>query len=521
MSDRIAGEAEQVSDPTSPHHEQPPRLRNAGPELLCVAGTDGHVRSLNPGWEEVLGWSEAELQTEPLVSFLHPDDAEAVPDLAALARQAHDGPVVSRFRHKDGTYRWLQWAATADESGTIFAAAHDVTDDQAATTEARQSEELWQSVLATAADPIVVIDETGVIQLVNPATSALFGYDEAELVGHNVGMLMPEPYRGQHEGFIQRYVDTGEARIIGIGREVEARRADGTTFPIALAVSEVRTAGRRLFTGIIHDLTARHAVQEELRRANDRLEARVEERTAELERSMSELARSNRDLEQFAYIASHDLQAPLRNVRQGLELLDDHLEATTGRGLDDEAQELRCLVAEAVTHMEDLVRGLLSYSRVERNTRPVTSVDLDHVTEDILHQLQLDLEEADVTVTTDGLPTVPGDEIQLRQLLQNLIENAVKYRATHRRPEIRLSAARTNEGWVITVADNGVGVNEEQHDRIFELFRRGHPDYEGVGLGLAICQRIVERHGGTIWVESEPDRGAKFIFTLPGGDPGA
>ncbi len=377
------------------------------------------------------------------------------------------------------------------------------------------NEQLWHSVLSTVADPIVVIDETGTIQLVNAATLKLFDYNKDELVGSDVSILMPEPHRSEHREYIRRYLNTGEARIIGQGREVDARRADGTTVPVALAVSEVVTAGGRLFTGVLHDLSARHAIQEELHRANENLEAQVAERTADLERSMSELARSNRDLEQFAYIVSHDLQAPLRNVRQGLELLDFHLERSLGSGLDSEAVELQGLVLSAVDTMDDLITGLLSYSRIHRTTRPPTAVDLARLADDVIDQLRRDLDEAGVTLETGDLPTVLGDEIQLRQLLQNLIQNAVKYRAANRSPIIRIKAEESDAGWLFSVTDNGIGVDPLLHERIFELFRRGDPGYGGVGIGLALCQRIVERHGGSIWVESEPDRGATFNFTLP------
>ncbi len=380
------------------------------------------------------------------------------------------------------------------------------------------SEALWQSVLTTAADPIVVIDQGGTIQLVNPATSKLFGYREDDLVGSNVRVLMPEPYRSEHDHYLQRYLETGEGHIIGVGREVEARRSDGSTFPIALAVSEVVSADGRLFTGIIHDLTRRQESANELRRANEHLEARVAERTAELERSMVELARSNRDLEQFAYIASHDLQTPLRNVRQGLELLDEHLDATIGAGFDDEAIELRDLTIDAVGTMEDLIRGLLSYSRVHRSAHPSTAVDLTAVTAAVIRQLQSEIHDAGVSIVVDELPTITGDETQLRQLFQNLVQNAITYRADSRDPTIQIGAVPSEQGWLIAVTDNGIGVDVDQHQRIFELFRRGHPGYGGVGIGLALCQRIVERHGGTIWVDSLPDHGATFTFTLPIGD---
>ena len=283
-------------------------------------------------------------------------------------------------------------------------------------------------------------------------------------------------------------------------------------------MSEVVTTDGRLFTGVLHDLSTRHAVQEQLRLAKEALEVQVAERTAELERSLAELGRSNRDLEQFAYVVSHDLQAPLRNVRQGLKLLDSHLVRSLGQGFDDEAVELRDLVFEAVDTMDDLIEGLLSYSRNQRVSQPPAPVDLGMLTEDVLRQLRPELEEADVVVEARELPTVVGHATQLRQLLHNLLQNAVKYRAPHRPLTIRIRAEETEGGWLFSVTDNGVGVDPQQHERIFGLFSQGHPGYDGVGIGLALCQRIVERHGGTIWVRSEPERGATFSFTLPERD---
>jgi PAS domain S-box-containing protein len=385
--------------------------------------------------------------------------------------------------------------------------------------------ELWRAVLRTAVDPIIIIDEKGRITHLNDATERLFGYPAGQLVGRNISVLMPEPERSEHDGYLARYLATGEANIIGVGREVGARRADGTVFPVSLAVSEIRIEGRSWFTGILHDLTQRREVEVELREAKESLELRVRDRTAQLEASMLDLARSNRDLEQFAYIASHDLQAPLRNVRQGLELLDDHLEETLGQRFDQEAAELRDLTVAAVLRMEQLIQGLLSYSRLDRGgDRPRSLVDLSELAEEVVDQMRPELARIGASVELGLLPIVEGDEIQLRQLLQNLVENAYKYRAPDRQLHLRMTAAPTPAGmWRVSIGDNGIGIDPEQRQRVFELFRRAHPGYEGVGLGLAICQRIVERHGGDIWVESDPGGGSVFHFTVPetGGEEGA
>ena len=382
---------------------------------------------------------------------------------------------------------------------------------------APESVALWRAILRTAADPVIIIDEHGIMLKANQATRTLFGYLEEELVGQNVSMLMPEPYRNEHDGYIANYLQTGETKIIGIGREVEAMKADGTVFPMALAVSEVQTESGRMFTGMIHDLTDRRDAERQLKEANERLEQRVAERTRELEASMVELSRSNRDLEQFAYVASHDLQAPLRNVRQGLELLDEHMADTIGQRFDDEARELQGHIVGAVGNMEELIHGLLTYARVDRGE--ATTVDLNNVFNHVVGLLQVDIERSGASITAGELPTVNGNETQLRQLLQNLLNNAIQYRSPERPPKITVESAAHNDDWLVTVTDNGAGVDAEQHGRIFELFRRGSNRKGGVGLGLAICQRIVERHGGTIWVESKPDEGASFHFTLASTQP--
>ncbi len=381
-----------------------------------------------------------------------------------------------------------------------------------------QDIELWRAVLRTAVDPIIVIDQDGAIQRTNQATEQLFGYSGDYLVGKNVSMLMPEPYRSEHDGYLSRYLRTGEARIIGIGREVEAQKANGEVFPISLAVSEIKWDDKSWFTGIIHDLTLRQKAEDELRLAKEALEERVRMRTAELEASMTELARSNRDLEQFAYIASHDLQTPLRNVRQGLELLDEHLTENLGQSLDDEARELRDLTVSAALRMEQLVQGLLAYSRLDRSGSDGQPVDLGDLAEEVLQQMAVEFGLADATVELADLPVVDGDETQLRQLLQNLLQNAFKYRHQDRPLKIAVTAAPTDDGWLISIGDNGIGIDAEQKQRVFELFRRAHPDYDGMGLGLAICQRIVERHGGEIWVDAGPDGGSVFSFTIPTDD---
>ncbi len=230
-----------------------------------------------------------------------------------------------------------------------------------------------------------------------------------------------------------------------------------------------------------------------------------------------ELERSNEQLQQFAHVVSHDLQEPLRMVRSYVELL----ERRYGDALDEDAHEFIAFASEGVERMQRLIRGLLEFSRVETRAEPFDHVGTEEVLEGVLDDLQVAIDEADATVTADPLPAVHGDPSQLGQLLQNLVANAIRFRDPDRAPRIYVSADRDGATWRFTVEDNGIGIAPEDHERIFEIFRQlaTREDREGTGLGLALCQRIVERHGGEIGVESTPGEGSTFWFTLPADEP--
>lgn len=498
--------------PTDPYADS----SQHGLDMVAIAA-EGRLIQVSPAWTRALGWSETELTTTLVLDFVHPEDLDATEiALAQLREEQTYTAFASRFMHKDGSYRNLRWSLEPNKN-VVFVGARDISTYAGLRERAERSEAVATAILQTAVDPIVVIDPSGIIVNANTSTTAMFGYSFDELVGSNVNMLMPEPYRSEHDGYLARYLAEGGPRIIGIGREVEAQRADGSVFPMALAVSEVQTGKDHLFTGIIHDLTERNHQRDELFAANTELEARVSERTEQLKGLLGEVRRSNRDLEQFAYIASHDLQAPLRNVRQGLELLDEHLQETLGTAFDDEAQELRELVMAAILRMEELIRGLLAYSRIHQGEdQDRELIDLGEVVGGVVTMLTPEVHAAGGTISVDPLPELRGDPIQLGQVFQNLIENAVRYRSKDRDLAISIQCRDTNDYNVtIAVVDNGCGIEAAHHGRIFELFRRGHSGYDGVGLGLAICQRIIEGHGGRIWVESEAGQGASFLCELP------
>ncbi len=244
--------------------------------------------------------------------------------------------------------------------------------------------------------------------------------------------------------------------------------------------------------------------------------SRLYEELAEANRktheAIVELQRSNRDLDQFASVISHDLHAPLRGVIGLAELLHDQCQGK----VDREAEENLELVVQSARRMQRLIEDLRAYSRLTAKTKPHAPISCETVFGDAVANLKVQIEEARATITHDPLPTVAGDATQLMQLLQNLIGNAIKYRA-EKSPEIHVSAAQTDGEWQFCVRDNGIGIAPDQHEKIFKIFQRVHStedQYAGTGIGLAVCKRVVERHGGRIWIESEPGQGSAFYFTL-------
>ena len=234
-----------------------------------------------------------------------------------------------------------------------------------------------------------------------------------------------------------------------------------------------------------------------------------EQRLGEL---IERLQESNERLEHFAHAASHDLQEPLRMISTYLQLLEDRYESA----LDEEGQEYLEFAVDGADRMRAMIDGLLQYSRVETQGKPLEPVSLDAVLDDVLEDLQLQIEESDATIAVDDLPRVEGDGSQLRQVFQNLLENAIEYSGDEP-PQIHVTAERDGDEWVVSVADEGIGIDPENTDQIFEVFERLHSrdEHSGTGIGLALCERIVERHGGDIWVDSEAGEGATFSFTLP------
>jgi light-regulated signal transduction histidine kinase (bacteriophytochrome) len=253
------------------------------------------------------------------------------------------------------------------------------------------------------------------------------------------------------------------------------------------------------------DITEKKATEAELEKYRLHLEDLVKQRT-------EELARSNKDLEQFAYVASHDLQEPLRAVSGFVSLLERQLQDS----LNTKTKEYMNFTVDGVTRMQSLINGLLEYSRIDTRGNPPERTDSSKPLADAILSLQASIQESGAKITHDNLPTVNIDPVQLSQLFQNLISNAIKFRSDAP-PEIYISADRQDNAWRFAVRDNGIGIEPQYAERVFMIFQRLHTrkKYAGTGIGLSLCKKIVERHGGKIWVESEPGKGSTFYFTVP------
>jgi PAS domain S-box-containing protein len=363
-------------------------------------------------------------------------------------------------------------------------------------------------LLETLPEPRIIVDRTGRIVFVNRCTEAVFGYHPEELIGQMVELLVPERLRDAHVGRRASYDARMQSRPMGAGLELYGRRKDGTEFPVDICLWPLERAEGVFILTAVRDMTETKRLQAELVREHREL---VEARRV-LEETVADLKRSNADLQQFAYVASHDLQEPLRMVASYTQLIAKRYKGK----LDTDADEFIGYAVEGATRMQRLINDLLAYSRVTTQGRVFEQVDCNQILEDVLGNLRIAVEESRVVVTHGALPVVTADGGQLGQLFQNLMGNAIKFHG-EAPPRIHVSAERRNSEWRFSVRDNGIGVDPQYAERIFVIFQRLHnrEDYPGTGIGLALCKKIVECHGGRIWVEPELGKGATFYFTLP------
>jgi len=368
----------------------------------------------------------------------------------------------------------------------------------------RESEERFHRLSEASLEAIVIHDE-GILLNANSQYSKMFGYAPEEILGKQVMPLTIAPEA--IEAVRKEIAKGGEGPYESTGL-----RKDGTRFPMEIRVREVEYKGHKARVAAIMDITERKKAEEELMKYRAHLEEMVKTRTEELRKAMDDLARSNTELERFAYVASHDLQEPLRMVTSYLQLLERRYKDK----LDGDALEFINYAVDGSTRMKTLINDLLAYSRVGTRGKEFALTDCEDVLERVLSTLQVSIKESQAKVTHDPLPRVIADDTQLEMLFQNLIGNAIKFHSK-KPPKVHVGVKKDEKNWIFSVSDNGIGIDPQFFERIFIIFQRLHnrEDYPGTGIGLAISKRIVERHGGRIWIESQPEKGSTFFFTLP------
>jgi PAS domain S-box-containing protein len=351
------------------------------------------------------------------------------------------------------------------------------------------SEARLSAILESAMDAVIVIDEDHKVIMFNAAAETLFGCSRQDVLGASIGQFLPDRFRHT----LATRIDDFDRQGVSAGRTgrdelLVGLRRSGEEFPVDAAISQFVEDGRRIYTLIVRDVTERA-------------------------RTHDELLRSNLDLQQFAFVASHDLRTPLRSIMGYVQLLEKRY----GSGLDPKALDLIHRASNAVQTLDHLTDDLLSYARVDAQVKPFTTIDCNEVLADTLRLMDAAISESAASISAGPLPVVLGDRGQLVQLFQNLLANSIKY-CEARAPQIRVtSELGADAAWTISVADNGIGIEAKHHERVFEVFKRLHTsqEYPGAGIGLALCRRIVGRHGGRIWVTSAARQGSTFSFTMP------
>ncbi len=465
---------------------------------IFMLDPEGRIVSWNAGAERIKGYSADQIIGHHFSCFFPAEEIrrgrpeEVLRITAANGRHEEHGMRVRR----DGS-RFLAsvtFTALRDPSGNLRGYSefsHDLS-------KSKEAEAKYRGLLEAAPDAMVVVNPGGEIVLLNVQAEKQFGYHRDELLGQQVKNIIPQGFAERLHADGLRSEEDALAQQIGTGIELTALRKDGSEFPIEIMLSPLDSADGILVTAAIRDITTRKKAE------------------AHLLQKMEELNRSNEELGQFAYVASHDLQEPLRMVASYTQLLSRRYKGK----LDADADEFIAFAVDGANRMRRLIQDLLAYSRVATKGKELIETSSEEALEQALLNLRGAIEESGALVTHDPLPTVLADEMQLVQLLQNLVGNAIKYQRPGV-PRVHICAARNGEKkWIFSVQDNGLGIESQYFERIFGMFQRLHKrdEFAGTGIGLAICKKIVERHGGSISVDSQPGQGSTFRFALAGSE---
>lgn len=466
----------------------------SSPNAIILVNKEGKIAYANTQTEKLFGYSRSELIGQ-VVELLIPNRyREKHPGFrntffhSPTVRSMGAGRELFALR-KDRTEFPIEIGLNplvTVEGTLVLASIIDIS-------ERKKAEERFRLVVESAPNAMVLVNDEGIITLVNKQSEELFGYERNELVGSKIEILIPDRFSSHHPGHRSTFFQKPKTRAMGAGRDLFARRKNGTEIQVEIGLNPIETGDGQMVLASIIDITERKLQEAAIKK-------------------QVELEAKNRELEQFAYVASHDLQEPLRTVSNYMHVFEEDY----GDRLDDNTRRYLRSVNEATKRMSMLVKALLDFSRLGRNKR-LAYVDCKRLVDNVIADIQIMIDQSGAKIDVGEMPKLNIYEMEMGQMFQNLVTNAIKFRKKDTRPEIRIGSERLDDKWQFSVSDNGIGIAPHHRERIFDIFQRLHAssEYEGNGIGLANCKKIVELHQGEIWVESVLGVGTTFKFTIP------